>query len=85
MNNYEIYTLNDSLAVDFIGRYENLGEDLNKALAMAGVVERVTLPQVNVTPNKDKHRDYQSYYSPEIQSLVSEWYAPEIKLLGYSF
>jgi Sulfotransferase family len=85
VDNYEIYTLNDSLAVDFIGRYENLGEDLNKALAMAGVGERVTLPQVNVTPNKDSHRDYRSYYSPEIQSLVSEWYAPEIKLLDYGF
>lgn len=85
VDNHEIYMAEEDLAVDFIGRYENLEEDLNKALAAAGVKERITVPKVNVTPNKDASRDYRSYYTPELRELVAEWYAPEIKLLGYEF
>jgi hypothetical protein len=84
VNNYEIYTQDGSLAVDFVGRYENLEEDLNKALELAGA-GRVLIPRTNVTPNKDESRSYRSYYSPEMQALVAEWYEPEISLLGYGF
>ena len=41
------------------------------------------LPQTNVSSTRD--RDYRSYYSPNTRALVAEWYAPEIKLLGYRF
>jgi len=85
VNNYEIYTEDGSLAVDFVGRYENLEEDLNKALELAGTGTRITIPRVNVTPNKDKSRSYRSYYTPAMQALVAEWYEPEIALLGYGF
>jgi len=42
-------------------------------------------PRVHVTPNKDEARPYRSYYSPDTQGLVAEWYEPEIALLGYGF
>ena len=75
-----------ALAVDFVGRYERLEEDLNTALAKAGVADcGVTVPRTNVTPNKDESRDYRSYYSPGTKALVAEWYQPEITLLGYGF
>jgi hypothetical protein len=85
VNNYEIYTEDGSLAVDFVGRYENLEEDLNKAFELAGTGEHIAIPRVNVTPNKDEARSYRSYYSPEMQALVADWYEPEIALLGYGF
>jgi Sulfotransferase family len=85
VDNYEIYTIKDALAVDFLGRYERLEEDLNKALALAGVGRRLKIPRTNVTPNKDESRDYRSYYSAETRALVAEWYQPEIALLGYGF
>lgn len=94
VNNHEIYLLDgaandgalaDSLAVDFLGRYENLEEDLNRALDAAGVEQRIDVPKVNVTPNKDEARDYRSYYSPEMREMIAAWYAPEIKLLGYEY
>jgi hypothetical protein len=85
VNNYEIYTEDGALAVDFVGRYENLEEDLNKALELAGTGTHITIPRVNVTPNKDESRSYRSYYTPEMQALVAEWYEPEISLLGYGF
>jgi len=85
VNNHEIYTIEGKLAVDFVGRYENLEEDLNKALQMAGVKRTIAVPRTNVTPNKDESRSYRSYYSPATEALVAEWYQPEIALLGYGF
>ena len=85
VSNFAIYTLDGPLAVDFLGRYESLEEDLNQALELAGAGRRLTIPRVNVTPNKDEARSYRSYYSPETQAIVAEWYAPEIALLGYGF
>jgi hypothetical protein len=85
VNNHEIYMLDDALAVDFVGRYENLKEDLNKALQLAGVKRKIAVPRTNVTPNKDESRSYRSYYSPATEALVAEWYQPEIALLGYGF
>ncbi len=85
VNNYQLYTEDGALAVDFVGRYESLEDDLNKALELAGVRQRLAISQVNVTPNKDKSRSYRSYYSPDTQAIVAEWYQPEIALLGYGF
>jgi hypothetical protein len=89
VDNHEIYldggTLDGGLAVDFLGRYESLEADLNKALAEAGVPRALSVARVNVTPNKDEARDYRSYYSDALRELVADWYQPEIKLLGYGF
>ena len=85
VDNYELYTIEGALAVEFLGRYERLEEDLNAALERAGVGRRVTVPRTNVTPNKDEFRDYRSYYSPETRARVAEWYQPEIALLGYGY
>jgi hypothetical protein len=85
VDNYELYTIDGALAVDFVGRYERLEQDLNKALDLAGVGRQVAAPRTNVTPNKDGARDYRSYYAPETKALVAAWYQPEIALLGYGF
>jgi len=85
VSNYAIYTLDGSLAVDFVGRYESLEEDLNKALELAGAGQRLKIPRTNITPNKDESRNYRSYYSAETQAVVAEWYSAEIALWGYEF
>jgi hypothetical protein len=85
VDNHEIYMEDGALAVDFLGRYESLDDDLAKALALAGVGVRLTVPQANVTPDKGERKDYRSYYTPATEALVADWYAPEIKLLAYGF
>jgi len=85
VDNFAIYTIDGALAVDFVGRYERLEEDLNKALEMAGAGRRLQVPRTNVTPNKEADRDYRSYYSADTKALVADWYKPEIALLGYGF
>jgi hypothetical protein len=85
VDNHEIYMDDGAMAVDFLGRYESLDADLAKALAMAGVETRLAVPKANVTPDKGERKDYRSYYTPNTEALVADWYAPEIKLLGYGF
>ena len=85
VTNYAIYTIDGKLAVDFVGRYENLQDELAKALDLAGVGRHLKVPRTNVTPNKDQARDYRSYYSDATRERVAEWYAPEIALLHYGF
>jgi hypothetical protein len=83
VDNYQLYTIDGALAVDLLGRYETLREDLAKAMQTIGCEEDVELLQVNVSRTRD--RDYRSYYTPELRERVAEWYAPEIELLGYEF
>lgn len=85
VNNHDLYLEDGRLAVDFLGRYESLEADLAKALRAIGVDRTLAVPQSNVTPNKAERKDYRSYYTPKTEALVAEWYAPEIKLLGYGF
>ncbi|WP_158007886.1 hypothetical protein [Methyloceanibacter marginalis] len=46
-----------------------------------GVETELALPKTNVSESGD----YRSYYTPDLRDRVAEWYAPEIKLLGYAF
>jgi hypothetical protein len=52
---------------------------------MIGIGRQLAVPHSNVTPNKAERQDYRSYYTPQTEALVREWYAPEIALLGYGF
>ena len=83
VDNYQLYTIDGGLAVDFVGRYEQLEGDLAKALGMIGLDKTMRLPETNVS--KGRERDYRSYYGPKTRAIVEEWYAPEIALLGYDF
>jgi hypothetical protein len=83
VDNYQLYTIDGQVALDFVGRYERLEDDLRSALAQAGVIDGVELPRVNVSGGRE--RDYRRYFTPALRDLVAEWYAPEIKLLGYAF
>ena len=74
-----------AVAVDYVGRYETLEVDLITALARAGVKQTIEVPRTNVTAGRDRSLGYRSYYTPQTEALVAEWYAPEIALWGYEF
>ena len=82
--NFSLYSIDGAIAVDFVGRYENLEEDLHRVLSNIGVEQRLKLPQTNVSL-RSKASSYRDCYSPSTRSVVEEWYAPEIELLNYSF
>jgi hypothetical protein len=79
----EIYTIDDCLAVDFLGRYENLAQGFAKATADVGLRGGGALPVTNAS---DKPKDrYREFYTDRTRSMVGEWYGKEIAELGYSF
>jgi len=84
INNYEIYSLDGDVAVDFIGRYENLEADLKHALSQVGLTLDEALPRAKGTFRKDK-RPYREFYDDDTRDIVGDWYAREIKLLDYAF
>ena len=74
--------LQGRILVDFIGRYENLQQDFQQ------VCDRLALKPLRL-PHKreaqDRKRDYRSYYSDELASLVGDYFARDISALDYRF
>lgn len=65
--------------VDFVGYYERLHEDFAKACARLGV--RAELPRANTS----SHRDYRTYYTPELRERVAREFQRDVELFGYTF
>lgn len=68
------------LAVDYIGRFENLVQDSCAVLNNLGI-KGASLPH----KNSSKHRHYRTYYSDQTRDLVAERYARDIEYFGYEF
>ena len=83
VENWELYTQDGDIALDFVGRFENLAEDFARVLAAIGLAGRVTLPLTNVS--KDRGKDYRDYYDAESRALIADWYSREIAHFGYEF
>jgi hypothetical protein len=79
-SNWHIYTIDDEVAVDYLGRYESLAEDLRF------VREKVGLPATGGLP-RSKHQVRRSgladLHDPATIRLTGEVFHREIALLGY--
>lgn len=82
VENYSLYVIDGEIAVDFLGRYETLTEDLDRVLKTIGVESTNPLPQLNVFGGGG---DYRKLYTDTTRRLVEKWYEPEIKAFGYEF
>ena len=85
INNYEIYSIDGDVAVDFVGRYESLEEDLKHALDQVW-----TLPQTDAAARQDHVPANQPspiaiIMTTTRRAIVGDWYAREIELLDYEF
>ena len=82
--NYELYTFNNKVIVDFVGRYENLDRDWPYALSKTGIGHPLELGRAksNWRPKDSSYRDY---YNAETRDIVAKRYAATIDLLGYTF
>jgi len=85
VNNWEIYAIGDSVAMDFVGRYEEVAEGFEQALGEIGLAGGVALPKANVGKGKPKNKSYRDYYSDETRDLIAKVCAREIAYFGYEF
>jgi len=84
VGNYDIYAIDGTIGVDFVGLYENVEKDFQKALKDIGIKEKISLPVANVSKKKAEH-GYRQFFNDETRDLMTKWYAPEISAFGYKF
>lgn len=69
-----------TLAMDFVGRYENLQESLN------AILSKLKLEPIELkVRNRSDHASYQSYYDDELRDWVASFYKEDIQRFGYEF
>lgn len=85
MKNWEIYTIDGRVAVDFLGRYEDVAEGFADAMGEVGLGGQVELPRANIGRRKANTGSYRDYYNDHTRALIAEWYRPEIAHFGYEF
>lgn len=74
-----IYSENNELLVNFVGRYENLDADFKQICSHIGI--SASLPKLNISNTKP----YQDYYTEKTKDLVKRAFEPDIKTFEYSF
>jgi len=84
VNNYDLYSIGGDIALDFVGKYENLAEDFQKIAARIGLEGEVTLPVANAV-KKSTSKPYREYYDEKSRQLIGEWYRREIEFFDYKF
>lgn len=79
---WNLYTLKDSVAVDMVGRYENLDSDLRAALSEVGlsVDGGLTFEKAGLRPRTASVDDM---YDAATSALVGEAFRRESQLFGY--
>lgn len=80
--NRPIFMIDGKVVVDYIGRYENIEEDLKE------VCKRINIPfHKDKLPSAKKIKDYnyRDYYTAEDKKLVESLYKFELDRFGYSF
>jgi hypothetical protein len=82
LSNWNIYTINDRIAVDFVGRYESLGTYLKMLQHRLGLPKEIVLPRA-----KSRYRQNRAHYSQilnsEARARVEIVCAREMAALGY--
>lgn len=82
-SNRPFYLDKAEVVVDFIGKYENLNEDLTHICSKCGIDFDGWLPKAKSTSRRNMQ--YQSMYTPELITFADEAFSLEKKLFGYEF
>lgn len=82
-DNWAIYTIDDRVAVDHVGRFETLHDDMATICDRIGVpFDPDAFPHTKRTGSGDSYRDW---YGPDERALVERIYARELDHFGYRF
>lgn len=81
---FPLYTIGGELALDEVGRYENLDSDFQRILARIGLPPGALPTRANTQFRTDT-KPYQDYYDDRTRKLVADLYAREIAMFDYRF
>ena len=81
---YWSYTIDGSVVVDRIVRYELLDEEMEDIRKHLGIQEPLILPRAKGNFRKDR-RHYSEVLSPNERRIVESFFSEEICLMGYQF
>ena len=79
-----VYTINGKVVVDKICKFENIAEEMEDVRKQLGLPEPLDLPRAKSGTRKDK-RSYREVLSEEEKEKIAEFFADEIKLIGYEY
>ena len=79
--NWPIYTIEDKVVADFVGRVENLRSDIERMFATLSLPPPTKLPHAKMSPVTD----YRDLYSADDRRRASRIFAAEIETFSYQF
>ena len=82
LSNWTIYTRDDKIAIDFVGRYECIEEDLREALRRVGSNEQIALPRAKAQYRADR-RHYSQVLDTRARARIDRVCAREMAAFGY--
>jgi len=80
---YQMYTRDEKIAVDYIGKYESLKNDFNFICMKLGIPNEVDLPKFRAEHRENK-KHFSKYYDSKTKEIVKNHYQKEIEMFGYS-
>ena len=83
-DNFEIYTMKNCVAVDYVAKYENLMEELETICQKLNIPFDHWLPKAKGNVRRDK-RHYSEVLTPEQADFIRQKCRQEIELFGYEF
>lgn len=83
ISDWKMYTIDDRLAVDFVGRYERLEDDLRAVAERVGLpCDEVSLPGFKTSFRKEK-KPAREVFSRSTCEMIAQLNAKEIAAFGY--
>lgn len=83
-SNFDIYTIDGQVAMDFVGKYEKLLTDLTAACKAVNIPFDGWLPRAKGTSRKT-HKHYSDMLTPEQAEYIRQKCSKEIELFNYNF
>ncbi len=84
LSNFEIYSIDGDLAVDYVGLYENLDMEIDTIGEMLELPNKLKLPKAKGSTRKDK-QNYTNSIGTQEKKIIAKVCEREIALFGYNF
>lgn len=84
LSNWDIYTINDHIAVDFVGHYEHLADDLATVQQKLKIPEKIRLPEAK-GHYRLNHEHYSTVLNTQDRARIEQICAKEIVALDYGW